>query len=227
MTLSDLNGETGSGPKIRDHASGETITREELRVYATSHTKLKQQEGHTSVLSALAPFRGELEFIRHPTEFGNRPGLHLSHQMAAMHLHGRLGDAQIAGDLLAKPALVDLNHDLALACSQSCETLPDRSQGFFTLTPGAIAREADLDGIKEILIAIRLREELNSAPLHRLHRHRDIAVPGDKDDWKFLLRRRELALKVETTSPRQSHVEHQAGRTIHRIGFEKFGNGPE
>src|SRR5712671_5783539 len=145
--------------------------------------------------------------------------------MAAMHLHGRLGNAQIASDLLAKPALVDLNHDLALAWSQRCETILDRSHGFFTLTPGAIARETDLDGIKEILIAIRLREELNSAPLHRLHRHRDIAMPGDKDDWEFFLRRRELALKVETASPRQSHVEHQAAGPVRRGGLQKVGDG--
>ena len=108
MTLSDPIAEMRSVPKIRDHVSGEAITREGLQV-------CRIKKAYTPVLGALAPFRGELEFIRHPTEFGKRPGLHLSHQMAAMHLHGRLGDAQIAGDLLAKPALVDLNHDLALA----------------------------------------------------------------------------------------------------------------
>jgi hypothetical protein len=40
----------------------------------------------------------------------------------------------------------------------------------------------------------RLRQELNGATLHRLHRHRDVAVPCDEDDRKFPVRRGELAL---------------------------------
>ena len=51
-----------------------------------------------------------------------------------------------------------------------------------------IASEADLDGIEKVLIAERFRQELNGATLHRLPRHRDVAVPCDEDDWEFSVR---------------------------------------
>ena len=76
-----------------------------------------------------------------------------------------------------------------------------------------------------ILITKRLRKELNGTTLHRLHRHRDVAVPCDEDDWEFSVRRSELALKIKTALPRQPDVEDQAGGAIRRIGFEKVGNG--
>src|SRR5262245_212435 len=43
-----------------------------------------------------------------------RTGLHLPHQAAARHLHGRLGDADIIGNLPAEATARDLNHDLAV-----------------------------------------------------------------------------------------------------------------
>ena len=111
-----------------------------------------------------------------------------------MNLDGGFGNADIAGNLLAKAAARDLDHDLALPGAQRLEALPEHGQGFFILPPSAITRKAELDGVEELLITERLREELNGAPLHRLHRHRDVAVPGDEDDWKFPVRRGELAL---------------------------------
>src|SRR5277367_2875756 len=142
-----------------------------------------------------------------------------------MHLHGGFGDADIARNLFAEAAVRDLNHDLALPGAQRLEALPEGGQSFLIFPSSAITREADLNGVEELLITERLRKELNGTTLHRLHRHRDVAVPCDEDDWEFSVRRRELALKVETALPRQPDVEDQAGRAIRRIGFEKIGNG--
>jgi hypothetical protein len=36
-------------------------------------------------------------------------------------------------------------------------------------------------------------------------------MSGDENDWELNVRRRKLALQIETASPRQSHIEHQAG----------------
>src|SRR3954470_20164418 len=93
------------------------------------------------------------------------------------------------------------------------------------LPPDTIARKAELDGIKQILLAERLGKELDGAALHRLHRHRDISVGCDEDDWEFPLSGGELALEIKTASPRQSHIQHQARRAIGRLGLEKIGNG--
>src|SRR6266446_2102536 len=124
-----------------------------------------------------------------------------------MHLHGGFGNADIARNLFAKAAVRDLNHDLAL---------PGGGQSFFVLPPSAIAREAELNGVEELLITQRLRKKLNGTTLHRLHRHGDIAVPCDEDDWQFLVRRGELALKIKTASPGQPDVEDKAGGAIRR-----------
>ena len=142
-----------------------------------------------------------------------------------MHLHGGFGNADIAPDLFAKAAVRDLNHDLALPGTQQLETFPQRGQSFLILPPGAITREAELNGVQELLITERLRKELNGTTLHRLHRHRDVAVACDEDDWEFPIRRGELALKIKTALPRQPDVEDQAGGAIRRIGLEKIGNG--
>src|SRR6476660_6964869 len=101
-----------------------------------------------------------------------------------MHLHGGFGNADITRNLFAKATARDLNHDLALPGAERLEALPEDRQSLFILPPGTIASEADLNGVNEVLITERLRQELDGATLHRLHRHRDVAVSCDEDDWE-------------------------------------------
>src|SRR6202021_3016197 len=101
----------------------------------------------------------------------------------------------------------------------------ERRQGLLILPPSMITSEAELNGIEQLLITERLRKELNGTTLHRLHRHRDVAVPCDEDDWQFPVRRGELALKIKAALPWQSDVEDQAGGAFRRIGLEKIRNG--
>src|ERR1700733_1617426 len=124
-----------------------------------------------------------------------------------MHLHGGFGNADIARNLFAEAAMRDLRHDLALPGAQRLEALPEGGQGFLTLPPSAITREAELNGVEELLITERLRKELNGTTLHCLHRHRDVAVPCDEYDRDFPVRRGELALKTKTALSRQPDVE--------------------
>jgi hypothetical protein len=58
----------------------------------------------------------------------------------------------------------------------------EQSHGFFLLAPGAMPLEAQLDRVEQVLVAQRLGHELDGTALHRLDRHRDIAVAGDEDD---------------------------------------------
>src|SRR4249920_1120076 len=118
----------------------------------------------------------QLEFIGHSAELGKRTGLHLLHRPAAMHLDCGLGDPDIKGNLFAKPAARNLNHDLALPGAERGETLPEVRQSFFIFPPRTIARKTELNGVEEVLVAERLGQKLNGTPLHRLHGHRDIAV---------------------------------------------------
>ena len=75
---------------------------------------------------------------------------------------------------------------------------------------------------EEVLITEGLRQELNRAPLHCLHRHRDVTVPRNENDLELLVRCGKLALKIKTALPRQSHVEDQAGGAVRRIRPEKM-----
>src|ERR1700720_2930313 len=118
-----------------------------------------------------------------------------------MHLHGGFGNADIAGNLFAKAAVRDLNHDLALPGAQRLEAFPERGQSFLILPPSAITIEADLNGVEELLITERLRKELNGTTLHRLHRHGVVAGPVNEDDWEFPVRRGDLALRSRPLCP--------------------------
>src|SRR5208282_2215965 len=140
----------------------------------------------------------QFELVRHSTEFGERMGLHLSHQIAAMHFHRTFGDTDVARNLLAEAALRDLNHDLPLAGCQGFETRPERLHAVLMLAAGAISIQAYRDGVEKVLVPERLQEELYRAALHRLHGHRDVAVSRDEDDRELFVGRGQLALKVET-----------------------------
>src|SRR5207245_10546334 len=78
--------------------------------------------------------------------------------------------------------------------------------------PVALDRAAD--GVEEVLLAERLRQELHGAGLHGLDGHRDVAMPGEKDDWQCRVRLGQLALQVQTAQTWQAHVEHEASRRI-------------
>jgi hypothetical protein len=127
--------------------------------------------------------------------------------------------------LFAKAAVRDLNHDLALPGAQRLEAFPEGGQSFLILPPSAITREAELNGVEEFLITKRLRKELNGATLHRLHRHRDVAVSGDEDDWEFLVRGGELALKIKTAltgnlTSRTRQAGPSGGSDLRKSGME-------
>src|SRR5258706_5562095 len=130
----------------------------------------------------------QLEPVRHSDEFGERTGSHLSHQMAAMHLHGRFSDADIASDLLVQTSPRNLNQDLALPRNKRVKTLLQADHDLLVFPPHAIARKANFNGVEQILIAERLRQELNSPALHRTYRHRDVAVTSDEDHWELSIR---------------------------------------
>src|SRR4029450_5648157 len=141
-----------------------------------------------------------------------------------MHLNRGFGDADIAGNLFIEATGRDQEHDLSLTGAERVEALSERTQGLITLPTGPITSKAGLDGIEEVLITERFREELDRTALHRLHGHRNVAVRCDENDSELPVRRSELALKLETASSRQSHVQHQTGRAVRRIGLEKIRN---
>ncbi len=58
------------------------------------------------------------------------------------------------------------------------------------------------------LVAKGFGQKLDRAALHRLDRHRYIAVSGHENDGKFYVARGELTLQVETALAGKSNVEN-------------------
>src|SRR5689334_20719076 len=98
-----------------------------------------------------------------------------------MELDGDLADAEVVGDLLVEPAYRDLPQDLAFARREQSELGYLNIHGLRLRPLLDIAPDADCDRIEQRLVAHRLREEVDGASLHRLHRHRNIAVRSEKD----------------------------------------------
>src|SRR5216683_1056318 len=141
-----------------------------------------------------------------------------------MDFYSDLADADVVGDLLVEAASHHQGHHLALARGESLEARPQRSDRLFVLQPRAIPREAQLDRVQQVLIAERLGQELDRSSLYRLDGHRDVAVSGDEDDRNVNVRRRQLSLKIETTSARQPDVEHKASGAVRAPLVQEFGN---
>src|SRR5690242_12284862 len=144
-----------------------------------------------------------------------------------MNLNGDFADAKIEGNLLTEPTPYDLNHDLAFTGGQRFEALSERTQGLVVLTPGTIAREAELDCIEKLLITKRLCKKLDGTAFHRLYRHLDVAMSRNEDDWELPASCDELALKIKAALTRQSHVKDQTAGAIRQFGDKKFGNRRE
>jgi hypothetical protein len=71
------------------------VLRDSLLVGDTKR-RLRIDADRETQLGALGLFRSQPKHIGHSAEFG-RTGLHLPHQVGAMHFHGRFGDADILG----------------------------------------------------------------------------------------------------------------------------------
>src|SRR5689334_22928783 len=129
--------------------------------------------------------------------------------MAAVDLHSDLAHAELAGHLLVHQTGGDERHDFALARRESLELGLEHGHALLLLPPLAIAFERIGDGVKQVLIAEWLGEEIYGTCLHRPHRHRHIAMGSNEDDGDLDAGLDQLVLKIEATTLRQSDVEHE------------------
>src|SRR3954452_25072860 len=111
----------------------------------------------------------QIKLVTHLAELRQRGCLHLPHHVARMNLNRGFAHAEIEGNLLTQPTPYDLNHDLTFTGRERSEALSEHTQGLVALTPGTIAREADLDCIEKLLITERLLKELDGTTFHRLY----------------------------------------------------------
>ncbi len=83
------------------------------------------------------------------------------------------------------------------------------------------------DGAQQHVVAEWLRQELDSSRLHRLDRHRHVAVTRDEDDRHVNPIDSDALLQIETIEVRKSNVKDQAARSQDSWARQEFLSGRE
>src|SRR6266699_3570305 len=129
-----------------------------------------------------------------------------------MDLHGDFAGPKLISDLLIEHARNHQFHDLALAWGERLVALSQPTELTLLLAGHTIAVQSLVDCVQQVLIAEGLGKELHCAGFHRLHRHRNVSVTGNKDDGNADARIAQFALKIQTSYSTQSHIYNQATR---------------
>src|SRR6185369_16566979 len=133
---------------------------------------------------------------------------------SALLLDGGFARPEVGGDLLVEQTGDNPGHHVPLARRQRGVASAERRELLPLLTGGAIAFDGLANRIEQILLAKRLREELDRPGLHGPDRHGDVAVAGEEDDRQGRVGAGELSLQVEAAQPREAHVEDKTSRRI-------------
>jgi hypothetical protein len=135
--------------------------------------------------------------------------------LARCDFNGRFGDGQFIADLFIEEALNNAEEYLLLTRSERVVTRPHLCPRRPFLSGGGIAANGGLNGIQEILIPERFRQEVNGARGHGVDRHLDIAVPCDANDRNPNIGAKELTLQIQPAGAGQTNIEDEATR-FHR-----------
>src|SRR5215472_4962733 len=119
---------------------------------------------------------------REQNQSGQRPGLHLSHDLPAVGLDRALQGAEIGGNLLVQLARNHMSQNIALTRREP-SVAPEDILSFVSFP---LQRCAVLDSfshrINQLARAHRLHQEFSRASLHGRHTGRYIGVPSKKYD---------------------------------------------
>jgi hypothetical protein len=139
----------------------------------------------------------------------------------AVVLDRALADAEVGGNVLAGLAGEHPVHHLALSRRQTREVGRRRLPPFLQLVRVLRQFERPLDAGDQFVAADRLLDEIQRARLHRLDRHRHVAVAGDHDRGQVMAVVVEFLQQLEPAHSRQIGVDQQAGGMAGTKGFEK------
>ena len=155
-------------------------------------------------------------------EFGHGLHLHFFHDAGAMDFDGFLDGAEVSGGLLVELAGDDVFQDFALARSERRQALLDFGDFGTRLPLEAILLDGDVNGFEQILVVHRFGEEIQSAALHRLHAHGDVAVAGEKNDGKLAAFRRQSLLQLQAIQAGHRDVEHETAGGAAVVSFKEL-----
>src|SRR5437879_4257014 len=163
----------------------------------------------------------------HCNQIGESVSLHLSHHLPPVCLYCDLADVELATDLFIQQAGGYQRHDLPFAMSERRVTVPERPYLRLATKCGLAALDGVSDGTQQNVIAEWLRQELDSARLHGLDRHRYITVTRNKDDRHVDPIAGDAFLQIETIEAWKRNVKYEAARNKDSWAAEKFLRGRE
>jgi len=123
-----------------------------------------------------------------------------------MSLHGGLAGVELRRDLFVQQAAHHERHDLTLALRQQFVPPSQLGQIRPPTSCGPVTINRLPNGVEQLLVTKRFREEVHRAGLQGLHRHWNVTMSGDEHDLDRWIRRGKLTLKIEAAQSRESHV---------------------
>src|SRR5438270_634368 len=144
-----------------------------------------------------------------------------------MDLHGDFACPQIRSYLLIELAGNHQAHDFTLACGQRLVAFSHLGKFALLLARYTVAFQSLVDRIQQVLVLERLGQKLHGTRFHGLHRHRNISMSGDENDWNSDARVSQVALQVETVDAWKAHVQDKAAWTVRWLVAQKFFRRPK
>jgi hypothetical protein len=117
--------------------------------------------------------------------------------VGAVHLDRDLAHTEPNADLLVEAAAHHEDHYVTLSERQRGEAVSQFVQTSPLPALFVITAERGMDRVEQILFPSRLQEEIDRAPLHGLHRHRNVGMSGHEDQGEPVIRLRQFALQGE------------------------------
>jgi hypothetical protein len=137
--------------------------------------------------------------IGHPHQVSECFGIELLHYIVTVNLHSDSSDSKFSRDLLVHHARSHERYHFPLARAGRIEVATQIVPGRLAVSPLAIAVERNSNSIQKFLLTKRLGKEFNRASFHCFHRHRDVTVARDKNDWNIDLT---VGLKIDPAQSR-------------------------
>ena len=157
------------------------------------------------------------ENVGHPNQFGIGSRAHLVHRRSAMNFDGDFADPEIARHLFVHFAGCDVQHHFLFARRKRFEALSQLRNVIFDDPPLSVALDGSHDGIKHVLIAKRLGEEVYRAMLHSVNGHCNVSVSGHHHHWNSNANLDQSGLEFKAVHVWQSDIEDNAARPVREV----------
>jgi hypothetical protein len=139
-----------------------------------------------------------------------------------VNFDGALTNTQIISNDFVRLACNNEVEYFALAICEACKSLSNFGVRLLFLTSFLVSLQCLVNPVKQVLVAERLLNEIDSTFLHGVDGHWHIAVPGDKYDWQATAAPNQFFLQLETTETRHTDIEYETTRALFRRAFEEL-----